>query len=42
MEAIATQEVFIAIVASGIIGAVVVSVIIITYTIIEFKRKEIW
>lgn len=38
----ASQELFVFIVGLGITGAVIVSVIIIVYTIIEFRRKEIW
>ena len=33
---------FIAVVGTGIAGAVLVSLIIIAYTIREFRAKEIW
>ena len=42
MEFIASMELFMAIVGAGILGAVVVGVIIIVYTVVEFRRKEIW
>lgn len=37
-----SQTLFATIVGVGIAGAVVVSVIIIAYTIKEFRAKEIW
>lgn len=37
-----SQGLFIAIVGIGIAGTIVVSIIIITYTVKEFRNKEIW
>lgn len=37
-----SQGMFIAIVGIGILGTIVVSIIIITYTVKEFRNKEIW
>ena len=42
MEYVASLELFMAIVGAGITGAVVVGIIIIVYTVLEFRRKEIW
>lgn len=35
-------EFFSAVVLIGIIGTIIVSTIIIAYTVYEFRRKEIW
>lgn len=40
--AIVGETLFTAIVAAGVIGTMIVSGIIITYTVYEFRRKEIW
>lgn len=42
LQATASLELFMFIVGIGIAGAVIVGTIIITYTVIEFRRKEIW
>ena len=39
---IISQTAFVAIVASGVIGTMIMSVVIIVYTVYEFRRKEIW
>jgi hypothetical protein len=37
-----SQQFFVTVVGPGIVGAVVVSLIIIAYTIREFRAEEIW